>query len=237
MALAAPPQRPIEHAEQALATALLDGTFPAGSTLPAERELAPQLGVTRPTLREALRRLERDGWIRIHQGKPTQVVDIWREGGLNVLSALVRFGKRLPPDFIPNLLEARRALAPAYTHAAVERAAGDVVALLERHTTLRDEPEGYAAFDWELHHALTVASGNPIYTLILNGFAGIYQRVAGYYFAQPEAREASRTYYAALLAMARRRSAARAERLTQAMMERSIELWHRAGVSPRVGEL
>jgi GntR family transcriptional regulator, negative regulator for fad regulon and positive regulator of fabA len=51
-----PPQRPALYAEQALVTDILNGTFPPGSNLPAERELSIQLGVTRPTLREALRR-------------------------------------------------------------------------------------------------------------------------------------------------------------------------------------
>jgi GntR family transcriptional regulator, negative regulator for fad regulon and positive regulator of fabA len=236
MSLAEPPTRPITHAEQALTIAFLDGTFPPGATLPAERELAPRLGVTRPTLREALRRLERDGWVRIQQGKSTQVTDFWREGGLAVLGALVRHGKRLPRDFIPNLLEARQVLAPAYTRAAVGRAAGEVVALLERYTSLDDDADSYAAFDWELHHTLTVASGNPVYTLILNGCRELYERVAGFYFAQSEARAASRDFYAALLAMARRRSAERAERLTQEMMRQSLELWHRVGTPFRGGE-
>lgn len=49
--------RPSEHAESALVTAILDGEFPPGSALPGERVLAGQLGVTRPTLREAIQRL------------------------------------------------------------------------------------------------------------------------------------------------------------------------------------
>ena len=48
------------YVEQALLTAILDGTYPPGTALPNERELAAQLQVTRPTLREALQRLARD---------------------------------------------------------------------------------------------------------------------------------------------------------------------------------
>ena len=57
------PARPRAHAESVLLAAILDGTFPPGTTLPGERTLAAQLGVTRPTLREALQRLARDGWL------------------------------------------------------------------------------------------------------------------------------------------------------------------------------
>lgn len=237
MLTASPPQRPIEYAEQSLATALLDGSYPPGSTLPAERELAVQLGITRPTLREALRRLERDGWIRIHQGKPTVVNDFWRDGGLNVLSALVRYSRHLPADLIPNLLEIRPGLAPAYTRAAIERNPAAVIARLEEYHALPDTAEAFAAFDWSLHHLLTEASGNPIYTLILNGFAGVYERVASFFFSYPEARAGSRSYYAALLAVARRGNAERAERLTRLSMRETIALWQKAGTPPKGGEL
>ena len=221
------PQRPAVYAEQALLTAILDGTYPSGSTLPGERDLAAQLGVTRPTLREVLQRLECDGWLTIQQGKSTRVNDFWREGGLNVLSALVRYSRQLPSHFIPDLLEVRLALAPAYTRAAVERAAATVVAHLADYAKLDGTPQAFATFDWILHRSLTVASGNPVYTLILNGFAGFYEQMAHLYFARPEARASSRTFYAALLDAARREDAPEAERVTRAVMQESIALWQR----------
>jgi len=49
-----PPPRPAGLTEQRLLQAILDGEFPPGSTLPSERELSGQLGITRPTLREVL---------------------------------------------------------------------------------------------------------------------------------------------------------------------------------------
>jgi GntR family negative regulator for fad regulon and positive regulator of fabA len=63
------PQKPAEFTEQRLIDAILDGHFPIGSALPAERDLAAQIGVTRPTLRETLQRMARDGWIEIHHGR------------------------------------------------------------------------------------------------------------------------------------------------------------------------
>ncbi len=233
-----PPKRPVDHAEHALVTAILEGEFPPGSTLPGERDLAAMVGVTRPTLREALRRLERDGWLTIQQGKSTVVNDFWREGGLNVLSAIVRYSKRLPPDFVLNLLKVRLDMAPTYTRQAVEGAADTVVAQLAAYQALEDSPEAFAAYDWQLQRCLTVASGNPIYPLILNGFSGIYEPLARFYFALPEARDSSRAYYAALLGAARRRDGEAARRVTQAVMEESIRLWQRVsadGRDPRPG--
>jgi GntR family negative regulator for fad regulon and positive regulator of fabA len=220
------PQRPAAYAEQMLVTAILDNVYPPGSTLPGERELASQLGVTRPTLREALQRLERDGWLDIQQGKPTCVNNIWTEGGLNTLSALVHYHK-LPPNFVANLLEIRLALAPTYTRAAVERSAASVVACLDK-LDLQDTPQAFASFDWTLHHTLTVASGNPVYTLILNGFAGFYEQMACLYFEQTQARAASHAFYTALRTAARQGKAAQAEQITRKVMQQSIALWQQA---------
>jgi GntR family negative regulator for fad regulon and positive regulator of fabA len=219
------PQKPAAYAEQALVTAILDGSYPPGSSLPGERELAAQLGVTRPTLREALRRLESDGWLTVQQGKPTRVHDFWREGGLRVLSALVRYGRELPPDFIPHLLEVRLALAPAYTCAAVERDAAEVARCLVGAQALEETPGAFAAFDWKLHYTLTVSSGNPIYTLILNGFAGFYEQMACLYFSRPKARDSSRAFYAALLEAARQGDAAGAAEISRRVMVESIQIW------------
>ena len=110
--------------------------------------------------------------------------DYWREGNLNVLSALVRHSRRLPDDFVPNLLAVRQSLAPAYTRAAVVRGADQVIALLNGYTDLQDgdSAERFATADWKLHHGLTLASGNPIFTLILNGFADFYVHMARLYF-------------------------------------------------------
>jgi GntR family negative regulator for fad regulon and positive regulator of fabA len=120
-------------------------------------------------------------------------------------------------------------LAPAYTRAAVERAPSSVIAHLAGQAELNGTPEAFAAFDWTLHHTLTVASGNPVYTLILNGFAGFYEEMAGLYFARDEARASSRRFYVELLGAARREDAADAERITRAVMQESLALWQGVG--------
>ena len=56
-------------------------------------DLAASLGVTRPTLREALKKLDRDGFVTVRHGLPTRVNDLWTEGGLNVLAGLAEHGE------------------------------------------------------------------------------------------------------------------------------------------------
>lgn len=221
-----PPRRPGEHAEESLVSAILDGTFPSGSHLPAERELAVRLGVTRPTLREAIRRLERDGWITVRQGKRTVVNDYWRQGGLNLLENLVRHSDYLPPSFVTDLLDVRRSLAPAYFRAASERSPEELSTLLTECVDLPDTPQAFAQFDWRLHYGASVASGNPIYTLILNGFATWYERLAEAYFAVEENRLRSTRFYRELESSVGHDD--QVERITLAMMTESIDRWESA---------
>jgi len=227
------PPRPAELTETRLIGAILDGRFPVKSNLPAERELSTQLGVTRPTLREALQRMARDGWLEIHHGRSTRVRDYWLEGNLGVLGAIARHQNHIPPDFVPNLLAVRQSLAPAYTRAAVERQPMLVADLLKDYLDLYDTPQIFALADWELHHHLTIASGNPVFTLILNGFSDLYRRMALKYFALPEARAHSRDFYRDLLAAARAEDPDTAESITRRVMADSLDLWQIAASGQR----
>lgn len=211
--------------EEHLVSAFLNGTYLVGAALPGERDLAAQLGITRPTLREVLKRLERDGWIKVRHGKPTLISDIYRDGGLNALSTIVRRTETLPPDFIPNLLAVRLDLAPAYTRQAITRGSKPLLALLETHPRLEDSPEQFARYDWLLHRELCITSGNPIYTMILNGFAGFYERMARVYFSDPQARKLSKNFYAVLLSTLQSGDALTAEAVTRSMMRESIRIW------------
>jgi len=214
-----------DRVEEALVVAILEGTYPPHASLPGERDLAALLHVTRPTVREALGRLERDGWLTIQHGKSTLVADYWRDGGLNILSALARYGRHALPALAPRLLEVRLALAPAYARAAVACDAAGVVSALDGHAALPDDAAYYTAFDWTLHRTLALTAHNPLYPLILNGVAGLYQEMGLLSFANPEARSSARAFYGALLTAARRGNADAAEAITRAAMRQSLAIW------------
>jgi GntR family negative regulator for fad regulon and positive regulator of fabA len=221
------PKRPAAHAEQSLITVILDGTYSPGSVLPGERELSQQLGITRPTLRETLQRMERDGWITIRHGKYTVVNDYWHDGGLGVLNGLFRYGKKLPENFVTHLLEVRMNVAPYYTRSAVERAPEVIKDYLAGAKEIEDTAEALASFDWRLHKTLALNSSNPLYTLILNGFTEFYQNMAQIYFSIAEARDRSFCFYNDLITTVKRRNPDAAERISRIMMKDSIAIWQK----------
>ncbi|MER7014092.1 GntR family transcriptional regulator [Saccharopolyspora sp. NPDC000359] len=68
MAARRPQRRPVVELYERIVEAIRRGTYPPGSTLPSEPELAADLGVSRPALREALILLQEDGVITVRRG-------------------------------------------------------------------------------------------------------------------------------------------------------------------------
>ena len=222
-----PIQKPAEIVENRLLEAILSDHFPINSNLPGERELAEQLGVTRPTLREALQRLARDGWLDIQHGKPTRVRDYWREGSMAVLSVLAQSPAHQSPDFVVHLLNLRVLIAPAYARQAVQAAPAEIASLLDGYAELEDTPSAFAHADWELHYLLTQCASNPVFRLLLNSCHTLYILMGERYFAFPECRASSRAFYADLLTCTRHQVDCDAESLTRRVMEESLILWQK----------
>lgn len=218
-------QRSSDRIEQNLIQAVLNQEYAPGSTLPPERELAEHFGVGRPTVREALQRLERDGWITIRQGQPAIVNDYWRQGNLATLVNIIQNIGGVPDDFITYLLELRLLLTPVYIRHAVAADAPKVVALLSRLEELKDDADSYAAFDWHLQKQLAALCPNPIFLLILNSFDSFYLTMARIYFSTANHRSISRSYYDELLNAALCMEPEQAENVARATMTRSLELW------------
>lgn len=69
------PQRLYRQIAGQLRALITSGEFTPGSRLPAERDLAKQLGVSRPSVREALIALEVEGWVEVRTGSGVYVQD------------------------------------------------------------------------------------------------------------------------------------------------------------------
>ena len=95
-----------------------EGTLMPGDRLPAERDLATQLGVSRPSLREALIRLEADGYIETSGRGGFTVVDVTAPIISKPLAQLLLQNPRASAD----VLELRQGLESISTVYAAQRA-------------------------------------------------------------------------------------------------------------------
>lgn len=220
------PLRPGPYAEHQIIEHILNGHYPPGSVLPAERKLAEQLGVTRPTIRETLQRLASEGWVTIRHGKPTEVNFFWETGGLRLLATLVKYGSYLPESFIEYLLELRVILNPPVARQAVSRAPEPISAHLARCREIEADPGVFTEFDWTLQQLLARHSGNPVHLMILNDFQTIFKTMAAVYFSQKDAREASLDFYETLQ-QAIMNQPETVEQVVRQAMEKSIDIWKR----------
>ena len=188
-----------EHAIHYLLTAIMDNTFPPGESLPNERILSETMGVTRPTLREALHQLAGEGWVTIRHGKSTMVNDYWRTGHLGMLNTMAAFGEYLPEGFIGHLLDMRSILLPEAAGAAVTHSPDVIGTYLKTADHLADTADAFVAFDWGLHGIFSRESQNPLSTMIFNSFEHLYLKLGYLYFDHAIARAASRRFYTSLL--------------------------------------
>src|SRR5215468_3445 len=96
-----------EEVFEQVAADVLSGEMQPGETLPSERRLAEVLGVSRPAVREALKRLTAAGLVEVRQGDATTVRDFRRHAGLDLLPRLLIRGGELDVTVVRSILETR----------------------------------------------------------------------------------------------------------------------------------
>lgn len=140
-----------------LRTAILSGVYRPGDRLPTERELVRQFGVSRVTVRDALRTLEAGGLIQVRiggQGGPYVA-----HPDVAVLSANLGNQLQLSGCTVSELAEARLALETTAARLAAERAKPEDLTQLEE--ALGEAGDvGTATASVDFHEAVAKASGN-----------------------------------------------------------------------------
>jgi DNA-binding FadR family transcriptional regulator len=150
---------------------ILSGELQPGAKLPRESELAERLGVSRSSLREAVRALSALNVIEPRQGDGTYVTSLTPELLLDVIG----FGIDLVTD--PSLLEVfevRRYLETAATAAAGVSITEDELASLRECTDRMDRAESVeelVRLDEEFHHIVASATGNSVLVALLDNLA------------------------------------------------------------------
>ena len=167
--------------------------FGDGRRLPSERDLAVQLGVSRPSVREALRTLELMGVVDTKHGSGSQVAD----SGSNVLQAPFEFLLALDRPTIAHLHETRTLLeVHLAARAAERRSPADLAAMEAALREMRAQP-GVTGPDHRFHRSVAQAAHNPvlervmtslgrsIYEMMEAGWPGVHDPKSGYKIHEP----------------------------------------------------
>ena len=217
--------RPAQFTEHHLLTAILGGKYPPGTVLPAERQLAELIGVTRPTLRETMHKMAREGWLDINHGKSTIVKDYMKEGGMGVLSTIARFTDNIPENFVEHFLKVRCVILPSISRMALNNQPVLLKNYLAQSQHLEDKSENYTDYDWNLQLNMATYSGNFFFRVIMNDFDFMYRKLALEYFQSKKTRQVSLKYYCELLELVRKKDGKGVEKRVGKVMDDALRLW------------
>lgn len=150
---------------------IVDGTLKPGDTLPSERDLSKQLGVSRPSLREALLVLESHGLLQARRGGGFGVTDVTAS---TLTDPLVHLLQR-HPSAVDDVLELRHGLECTAAYFAALRATEadikrlrDLITAMKRRRPARDPLED-ADLDVNFHMTVAEASHNLALVHVMRG--------------------------------------------------------------------
>ncbi|MFD7918289.1 FadR/GntR family transcriptional regulator [Streptomyces sp. NPDC059740] len=150
----------VETATDEIRDHIVRGAWPVGSRIPPESALTESLGVSRASLREAVRSLVHAGLLETRQGDGTFVV--------SDDDSAVALRRRLARAELSHVTQVRQGLdvvaaRGAARHRTKAQLAAIAAALERRGTALRErDGEAFTAADVEFHVLVAEASANPV---------------------------------------------------------------------------
>jgi DNA-binding FadR family transcriptional regulator len=200
------PQRLYRQIAEQLRAAMVAGEFVVGSRLPAERDLALQLGVSRPSVREALIALEVEAWVEVRTGSGVYVLDRTHASASQAAPEGVAANEWGPLE----LIRARRVVeGETAALAATEASRQDIAALAKAIRSMTNDAnaglmplEGDRAF----HTAIVQACGNGVLLDTVQTFwdarrGPLFVRLGGYFETVDSWRAAIEEHKAILVAI------------------------------------
>ena len=161
-----------DEAIEKIKAMITSGALRAGDRLPKEADLAAALGLSRNSLREAVRALALVNILDVRRGDGTYVTSLEPHILLEALNFIVDFHR---DDTVLEFLQVRRILEPAATAMAAERISHEEVEGLQK---LLDSlgpnpnPEDLVEKDVEFHRRIVACAGNSVLSSLLESMSG-----------------------------------------------------------------
>ena len=158
----------VEQAVSALQKFIIEGGLKPGTELPSENEMANQIGVSKFSLREALRVVQSQGLVEISQGRLTKVADVSMKPAAGIMNLIMRRSQHL----LLELTEARQSLEGNIVRFATLRATDEHIKAMEQAIedleTHRDDIEFCVNKDIEFHDILVQSTNNRVFKFMLD---------------------------------------------------------------------
>jgi GntR family transcriptional repressor for pyruvate dehydrogenase complex len=161
-----------DEAIEKIKAMIVTGELGPGDRLPKENDLADRLGLSRNSLREAVKALSLIRVLDVRQGDGTYVTSLEPNLLLDAMSFVVDFHR---DDTVLEFLEVRRILEPAATAMAASLMTDEAIVDLRNVLgQLADSPtiEALVANDLEFHRRIALGSGNTVLCSLLDGLSG-----------------------------------------------------------------
>ena len=178
------PQRLYQQIAEQLRMLITAGEFLPGSRLPAERDLAKQLGVSRPSVREALIALEVEGWVEVRTGSGVYVLD--RSSAPTARDTPIALNEWGPLE----LIRARRVIEGEIAAIAGAQARRKDIAAMRvaLAAMVRDADAGTVPIDGDraFHSAIVQSTGNMVLIETVHSFwdarkGPLFERLGNYF--------------------------------------------------------
>src|ERR1700758_1694628 len=157
---------------------VLSGEMQPGEALPSERQLADVLGVSRPAVREGLKRLSAAGLADVRQGGVTTVRDFRQHAGLDLLPRLLFRNGELDISVVRSILEARLRNGPKVAELAAERHGPELAGLLEdslHRLAAEEDPIEWQRDVLKFWDHVVDGAGSIVFRLMYNAFRAAYE--------------------------------------------------------------
>lgn len=160
-----------DQAIESIKAMIVSGELKPGDRLPKEADLAVRLGLSRNSMREAIKALSLIRVLDVRQGDGTYVTSLQPEVLLDTVAFVLDFHRN---DSILHLLEVRRILEPAATAMAArhmsDEAIGALAGPLAEMETAAD-PELIIAADLEFHRRIAAGCGNRVLASLVDSLS------------------------------------------------------------------